>query len=97
MAKSLSRRAKLPMINTVKLTNELRVRVARVMEVGGFGRWSEFCRIALTEKCRSIERDARTRDCDKFEKVLGAEHKAGVDAKFRNSDVGPSENKIARA
>lgn len=29
------------------------------MEVGGFSVWSEFCRVALTEKRQALERELR--------------------------------------
>ena len=52
----------LPHNNTVKLTGPLRERVEKAMAVEGFTVWSEFCRVALTEKCMLIERNLRTRD-----------------------------------
>jgi hypothetical protein len=52
----------LPVNNTVKLPDALRLRVAKAMEVGGFAVWSEFCRVALTEKCAATERTLRERD-----------------------------------
>ena len=48
--------------NTVKLTDALRDRVIKAMAAEGFTVWSEFCRVALTEKCVAIERKLRTRD-----------------------------------
>jgi hypothetical protein len=61
----------LPINNTVKLTEALRVRVIRAMEVGGFTVWSEFCRVALTEKCQAAERELRERDPAEFERIYG--------------------------
>ena len=49
----------LPVNNTVKLTESLRERVLKAMELGGFTVWSEFCRVALTEKCKAIEFEHR--------------------------------------
>jgi len=59
----------LPTNNTVKLTDSLRLRVAKAMEVGGFTVWSEFCRVALTEKCQAIERELRERHPAEFARV----------------------------
>ena len=52
-------KSNLPVNNTVKLTEPLRERVLKAMELGGFTVWSEFCRVALTEKCKAIESDHR--------------------------------------
>ena len=59
------------MNNTVKLTEDLRLRVARAMETRGFTVWSEFCRVALTEMCRVAEHDLRQRDPYRFEQIYG--------------------------
>lgn len=64
--------AELPINNTVKLTDPLRLRVAKAMEVGGFTVWSEFCRVALTEKCQAIERDLRDRHPEESIRIYGA-------------------------
>jgi hypothetical protein len=48
--------------NTVKLYSPLRERVIRAMEAEGFNMWSEFCRVALTEKCRAAEKKLLDRD-----------------------------------
>jgi hypothetical protein len=48
--------------NTVKLPAELQRRVALAMRVEGFSVWSEFCRVALTEKCHAVEDRLRLRD-----------------------------------
>ena len=74
-----SRESELPINNTVKLTDDLRARVARAMEAGGFTVWSEFCRVALTEKCQTVERDARERDPEAYARIFGAD---GKDGKF---------------
>jgi hypothetical protein len=63
--------AELPINNTVKLTEILRLRVAKAMEVGGFTVWSEFCRVALTEKCQVSERELRDRDPAEYGRVYG--------------------------
>jgi hypothetical protein len=55
--------------NTVKLTSELRLRIAAAMSVEGFTVWSEFCRVALTEKCDSTEARLRARDPGEYERV----------------------------
>jgi hypothetical protein len=59
----------LPINNTVKLTEPLRLRVGKAMEVTGFTVWSEFCRVALTEKCQRAERDLRERDAGECDRV----------------------------
>jgi hypothetical protein len=59
----------LPVNNTVKLPDTLRLRVAKAMEATGFSVWSEFCRVALTEKCASAERQLRERDPASYEKL----------------------------
>ncbi len=41
------------------------------MEVGGFTVWSEYCRVALTEKCQAVERELRERDPAEFLRVYG--------------------------
>lgn len=61
----------LPVNNTVKLPDALRTRVAKAMEVSGFAVWSEFCRVALTEKCAAAERQLRERDPVAYEKAYG--------------------------
>lgn len=63
--------AELPANNTVKLTEALRLRVAKAMEVGGFTVWSEFCRVALTEKCQATESELRKRDSAEFARIYG--------------------------
>ena len=42
------------------------------MQVTGFTVWSEFCRVALTEKCQRVERDLRDRDAGEFKSVYGS-------------------------
>ena len=59
--------ADLPANNTVNFTDSLRIRVANAMEAGGFR--SEYCRVALTEKCQSIERELRERDPTEFTRI----------------------------
>ena len=68
---SKSASAELPVNNTVKLTESLRTRVSKAMEVGGFSVWSEFCRVALTEKCQTLEGDLRGRDPKEFTRIYG--------------------------
>lgn len=63
--------ASLPVNNTVKLTDTLRVRIANAMGAGGFSVWSEYCRVALTEKCQAIESDLRTRDPAEYARIYG--------------------------
>ncbi len=48
--------------NTVKLPASLQRRVVAAMAVEGFTVWSEFCRVALTEKCHHTEDGLRARD-----------------------------------
>lgn len=69
--RSLPQLAELPANNTVKLTEALRMRVAKAMEAGGFTVWSEFCRVALTEKCQATESDLRKRDPAEFARIHG--------------------------
>jgi hypothetical protein len=69
--KNISGSQDLPINNTVKLTEPLRRRVAKAMQVTGFTVWSEFCRVALTEKCQRVERDLRERDASEFKSVYG--------------------------
>jgi hypothetical protein len=80
-----SHASELPINNTVKLTDDLRARVAKAMEAGGFTVWSEFCRVALTEKCQTVERDTRDRDPVEFARVYGRDGRDGKpvrDGKF---------------
>jgi len=63
----------LPVNNTVKLTEALRTRVTKGMEIGGFSVWSEFCRVALTEKCQVLESELRNRDPKEFSRIYGKE------------------------
>jgi hypothetical protein len=60
-----------PRNNTVKLTDALRERVAKAMAAEGFTVWSEFCRVALTEKCVATERNLRTRDPHEHARLYG--------------------------
>lgn len=62
---------RIPRNNTVKLTDSLRERVAKAMAAEGFTVWSEFCRVALTEKCHAVERNLRTRDHHEYTRVYG--------------------------
>jgi hypothetical protein len=61
----------LPANNTVKLSDPLRGRVLKGMQVEGFTVWSEFCRVALTDKCRAVESELRRRDPEEFIRVYG--------------------------
>lgn len=61
----------IPRNNTVKLTDSLRDRVAKAMAAEGFTVWSEFCRVALTEKCVVTERNLRTRDPHEYARLYG--------------------------
>jgi Arc/MetJ-type ribon-helix-helix transcriptional regulator len=71
VAKRSKSLASLPVNNTVKLTDNLRVRITNAMEAGGFSVWSEYCRVALTEKCQAIEGDLRTRDPSEYARIYG--------------------------
>jgi hypothetical protein len=55
--------------STVKLPVELQRRVVTAMGVEGFTVWSEFCRVALTEKCHLIEDHLRARDPAEFQRL----------------------------
>ena len=57
--------------NTVKLPAALQRRVLKAMAVEGFTVWSEFCRVALTEKCHLIEDRLRGRDPAAFQRWYG--------------------------
>jgi len=57
--------------NTVRLSEPLRVRVAKAIAVEGYTVWSEFCRVALTEKCAAVERELKTCDRDEYVRVYG--------------------------
>ena len=60
--------------NTVKLPWALQRRVETAMAVEGFTVWSEFCRVALTEKCHLAEDRLRQRDPVEFQRIyVGAE------------------------
>lgn len=63
----------MPINNTVKLTESLRDRVSKAMRAEGFTVWSEFCRVALTEKCLMVERNLRTRDPHEHARLYGRE------------------------
>lgn len=54
-------RPRRPGNNTVKLTDVLQRRVAQAMLAEGFTVWSEFCRVALTEKCQNSEARSQAR------------------------------------
>ena len=60
-----------PRNNTVKLTEALSERIAKAMEAEGFTVWSEFCRVALTEKCVAVERNLRNRDPHEHARLFG--------------------------
>ena len=61
----------LPVNNTVKLTDALRGRIAKAMEAGGFSVWSEYCRVALTEKCQEVESNLRAKDPAEYARIYG--------------------------
>jgi hypothetical protein len=67
----------LPINNTVKLTDQLRERVVKAMAIEGFTVWSEFCRVALTEKCQTSELKLRQRDPASFTKLYGPDGRDG--------------------
>jgi hypothetical protein len=69
----------MPVNNTVKLTESLRDRVAKAMAVEGFTVWSEFCRVALTEKCVMVERNLRSRDPLEFAQLYNRPGRDGND------------------
>jgi hypothetical protein len=62
-----------PRNNTVKLPDALRERIAKAMAAEGFSVWSEFCRVALTEKCVAVERNLRNRDPQERVRLYGRE------------------------
>jgi hypothetical protein len=55
--------------NTVKLSAVLRERISKAMEAEGFSVWSEFCRVALTEKCKATEQKLLTKDPSEFLRI----------------------------
>jgi hypothetical protein len=61
--------AKLAANNTVKVPAALQRRVVSAMKVEGFTVWSEFCRVALTEKCHHTEDHLRARDPEEFQRL----------------------------
>ena len=65
-------RTVIPANNTVKLTAVLRRRVEKAMASEGFMVWSEFCRVALTEKCQQAEDQLRARDPAGFARLQTA-------------------------
>lgn len=60
---------KIAVNNTVKLPASLQQRVLAAMQAEGFTVWSEFCRVALTEKCQHTEQRLRARDQVDFQRV----------------------------
>lgn len=61
--------------NTVKLPDALQQRVRQAMAAEGFTVWSEFCRVALTEKCAAIEDRLRARESGRFgERLRNGKH-----------------------
>lgn len=73
----------LPANNTVKLSDPLRDRVLKAMQVEGFTVWSEFCRVSLTEKCRVVEGALRRNDPEEFVRIYG---KRALAAALRDGD-----------
>jgi hypothetical protein len=65
---SLAKRLPVATNNTVKLPAALQGRVSKAMGVEGFTVWAEFCRVALTEKCHTIEDRLRERDPAEFQR-----------------------------
>jgi hypothetical protein len=74
-----AKQPEMPVNNTVKLTESLRDRVAKAMQTEGFTVWSEFCRVALTEKCLVVERNLRSRDPHEFTRLYGRDGRDGKD------------------
>jgi hypothetical protein len=66
-----------PRNNTVKLPDTLRERIAKAMAAEGFTVWSEFCRVALTEKCVAVERNLRGRDPLEHHRLYGRDGNSG--------------------
>lgn len=60
---------KIAVNNTVKLSAGLQQRVVAAMQLEGFTVWSEFCRVALTEKCQHTEQRLLARDLGEFQRV----------------------------
>jgi hypothetical protein len=75
--------ANVPRNNTVKLPDTLRERIAKAMAAEGFTVWSEFCRVALTEKCVAVERNLRTRDPVEHLRLYGRDGSSGDGAGVR--------------
>lgn len=73
------KKPEMPTNNTVKLTDSLRDRVAKAMAAEGFTVWSEFCRVALTEKCLVVERNLRARDPHEHARLYGQDGRNGHD------------------
>jgi hypothetical protein len=75
--------ANVPRNNTVKLPDTLRERIAKAMAAEGFTVWSEFCRVALTEKCVAVERNLRARDPVEHLRLYGRDGNSGDGAGVR--------------
>jgi hypothetical protein len=84
-SRRLAKQKEMPINNTVKLTESLRDRVAKAMGAEGFTVWSEFCRVALTEKCLAIERNLRSRDPHEYSRLYGRDGRDGSDGDGRHA------------
>lgn len=75
--------------NTVKLPVILQRRVLNAMSVEGFTVWSEFCRVALTDKCHHIEDRLRGRDPGEFQRIYGTMLLEGTVRAGKAAPAGP--------
>lgn len=66
-----SAKPNVPRNNTVKLSEALRERIAKAMAAEGFTVWSEFCRVALTEKCAASERNRQVSESPDHARMSG--------------------------
>jgi hypothetical protein len=52
--------------HTVKVSEDLKKRIEKVMLMEGYAVWAEFCRAALNEKCQRVEARVKEGDDDEF-------------------------------
>jgi hypothetical protein len=60
-----------PPDNSFKLTEAARQRVAKAMQAGGYESLAKFCRAALTEKCRAVERKLLNNSVTEYFRIYG--------------------------
>jgi hypothetical protein len=60
-----------PVPNSVKLTEPLRARIAKAMQVEGSEVFAEWARTAFTEKCRRIEGQLLRDNPEEYQRIYG--------------------------